>query len=203
MWLLVVAPVLWMVWQALTDRLGANPIESLQKESGEWTLRLLACSLAVTPLIRITRWGWLISQRRFLGLSAFFYALGHLSIYVGLDQFFNLSDIIDDVLEHRYITVGMLAFVLMIPLAVTSTKGWIRRMGGKRWNKLHRLVYVSAVAGCIHFIWSVKQDIEEPLVYMAVFLVLFALRFVWRRRAGRSQSNEERSSDKRAAMPAA
>ncbi len=119
MWLLVITPILWMIWQAVTGQLGANPIEMLQKESGEWTLRLLAGSLAVTPLIRMTRWGWLIRQRRFLGLSTFFYALGHLCIYVGLDQFFNVSDIIEDVLKHRYITVGMLAFVLMVPLAIT------------------------------------------------------------------------------------
>ena len=181
LWLLVLAPIAWMIARGVLGMLGANPIERLEDETGQWTLRFLAASLAITPLIRVTRWGWLITQRRFLGLAAFWFAFLHLSIYTGLDNFFDVDDIVKDVLKHLYITVGMAAFLMLLPLAITSTKGWIRRLGGKRWNLLHRLVYVAAVAGCIHFMWSVKKDITEPLIYMVVFAVLFALRLVQRR----------------------
>jgi sulfoxide reductase heme-binding subunit YedZ len=180
LWLLVVIPALVLVAQLLLDQLGAEPIEALEHASGEWALRLLAASLAVTPLMRVTGWGWLVGQRRFLGLSTFFWALGHLSVYIVLDQFFDWSAIGQDILKRLYITVGMLAFVLMIPLALTSTKAAIRRLGGKRWNRLHRLVYVTAVAGCVHFLWAVKKDREEPILYAAVFVVLFVLRVALR-----------------------
>jgi len=179
LWLLVIAPIAWMISQFVFDQLGAEPIKKLEKESGEWALRLLAASLAVTPLMRLTRWGWLVPERRFLGLAAFFYALGHLSVYVVLDWFFDWNEIVKDVLEHLYVTVGMLGFVLMIPLALTSSKRSIRWLGGKKWNRLHQLVYVSAVAGCVHFLWGVKKDIEEPLIYIAVFVSLFAFRAYW------------------------
>jgi sulfoxide reductase heme-binding subunit YedZ len=180
LWLLVVIPALVLVAQLLLDQLGAEPIEALEHASGVWALRLLAASLAVTPLMRVTGWGWLVGQRRFLGLSTFFWALGHLSVYIVLDQFFDWSAIGQDILKRLYITVGMLAFVLMIPLALTSTKAAIRRLGGKRWNRLHRLVYVTAVAGCVHFLWAVKKDREEPILYAAVFVVLFVLRVALR-----------------------
>jgi sulfoxide reductase heme-binding subunit YedZ len=180
LWLLVVTPALVLVAQLLLDQLGAEPIEALEHASGEWALRLLAASLAVTPLMRVTGWGWLVGQRRFLGLATFFWALGHLSVYIVLDQFFDWSAIGQDILKRLYITVGMLAFVLMIPLALTSTKAAIRRLGGKRWNRLHRLVYVTAVAGCVHFLWAVKKDREEPILYAAVFVVLFVLRVALR-----------------------
>jgi methionine sulfoxide reductase heme-binding subunit len=185
LWLVVIVPLVWLIVRLLLSELGANPIEALEHETGEWTLRLLAASLAVTPLITFTRWGWLIPQRRFLGLAAFAYATIHLFVYIGVDQFFDLSDIIDDVLKHLYVTVGMAAFLMLLPLAITSTKGWIRRMGGKRWNQLHRLVYVAAVAGCVHYLWAVKKDITEPLLYGGVFVVLFALRFVRPRPTGK------------------
>ena len=180
LWLLVVIPALVLVAQLLLDQLGAEPIEALEHASGVWALRLLAASLAVTPLMRVTGWGWLVGQRRFLGLATFFWALGHLSVYIVLDQFFDWSAIGQDILKRLYITVGMLAFVLMIPLALTSTKAAIRRLGGKRWNRLHRLVYVTAVAGCVHFLWAVKKDREEPILYAAVFVVLFVLRVALR-----------------------
>jgi sulfoxide reductase heme-binding subunit YedZ len=183
LWLVVIVPLVWLVVRLLLSQLGANPIEALEHETGQWTLRLLAASLAVTPLITFTRWGWLIPQRRFLGLATFGYATIHLLVYIGVDQFFDLSDIVEDVLKHLYVTVGMAAFLMLLPLAITSTKGWIRRMGGKRWNQLHRLVYVAAVAGCVHYLWAVKKDITEPLLYGAVFVVLFALRFVRPRKA--------------------
>lgn len=185
MWLLVLAPLAWMISQYFMDDLGAEPIKKLEKESGEWTLRLLAASLAVTPLIRLTGWGWLIPERRFLGLATFFWAMGHLSVYIGLDWFFDWGSIFDDIVKHLYVTVGMLAFVLMIPLALTSTKASIRALGGRKWNVLHRLVYVSAVAGCIHFLWAVKKDIEEPILYSAIFVALFALRFILPKRIAR------------------
>lgn len=186
LWLLVIVPAIVLVAQLLLDQLGAEPIESLQKASGKWALRLLAASLAVTPLMLVTGWGWLVAQRRFLGLATFFWALGHLSVYIMLDQFFDWPEIVKDILEHLYITVGMLAFVLMIPLALTSTKWSIKRLGGKRWNQLHRLVYVSAIAGCVHYLWAVKKDREEPMLYAAVFVVLFALRFILRKPGPRS-----------------
>ncbi len=189
LWALVLLPAVWMLSQYFRDQLGAEPIEKLEKESGEWTLRILASSLAVTPLIRITGWGWLIPQRRFLGLAAFFWALTHLSMYVVLDWFFDWGQIFNDIVKHLYVTVGMLAFVLMIPLALTSTKWSIRKLGGRKWNLLHRLVYVSAVAGCIHFLWAVKKDIEEPILYSAVFALLFALRFILPKRAVRARAS--------------
>lgn len=185
LWLLVIVPAIVLVAQLLLDQLGAEPIEALEHASGEWALRLLAASLAVTPLMRLTGWGWMVAQRRFLGLAAFFWAMGHLSVYIVLDQFFDWPEIVKDILKHLYITVGMLAFVLMIPLALTSTKSSIRKLGGKRWNQLHRLVYVSAVAGCVHYLWAVKKDLAEPMLYAAVFVVLFALRFILRKRGPR------------------
>jgi methionine sulfoxide reductase heme-binding subunit len=185
LWLLVIVPAIVLVAQLLLNQLGAEPIESLEHASGEWALRLLAASLAVTPLMRLTGWGWLVAQRRFLGLAACFWAMGHLSVYIVLDQFFDWPEIVKDILKHLYITVGMLAFVLMIPLALTSTKSSIRRLGGQRWTQLHRLVYLSAVAGCVHYLWAVKKDIAEPLLYAAVFVVLFGLRLVLRKPGSR------------------
>ena len=181
LWVLVIAPVVWMIVRGVLGDLGANPIERLEGETGRWTLRFLAGSLAVTPLVKFTRWGWLIRERRFLGLAAFAYASLHLCIYVGLDNFFDVDDIVKDVLKHLYVTAGMTAFLLLVPLALTSTKASIRRLGAKRWNQLHRLVYAVAIAGCIHFTWAVKKDKTEPLIYVAIFLALFAFRAVPRR----------------------
>ncbi len=184
LWVLVIAPIVWMAARGIRGDLGANPIERLEGETGRWTLRFLAASLAVTPLASITRWGWLIRERRFLGLAAFCYAVMHLNVYIGLDHFFDVDDIVNDVLKHLYVTVGMTAFLLLVPLAITSTKGWVRRLGGKRWNQLHRLVYAAAAAGCVHFMWAVKKDKTEPFIYSAIFLGLFLLRFIVRLRKG-------------------
>ena len=186
LWLLVIVPAIVLVAQLLLDQLGAEPIEALEHASGKWTLRFLAGSLAITPLMGLTGWGWLLAQRRFLGLATFFWAIGHLSVYTVLDQFFDWPAITEDILKRIYITLGMLAFVLMIPLAVTSTKASIRRLGGKRWKQLHRLVYLSAVAGCVHFLWAVKKDLAEPILYAAIFAVLFALRLMLRKRGPRT-----------------
>ena len=186
LWLLVIVPAIVLVAQLLLDQLGAEPIEALEHASGKWTLRFLAGSLAITPLMGLTGWGWLLAQRRFLGLATFFWAIGHLSVYTVLDHFFDWPAIAEDILKRIYITLGKLAFVLMIPLAVTSTKASIRRLGGKRWNQLHRLVYLSAVAGCVHFLWAVKKDLAEPILYAAIFAVLFALRLMLRKRGPRT-----------------
>ncbi len=196
LWALVLVPAPVLVAQALLDQLGANPIRETEHFTGEWALRLLACSLAVTPLMRLTHWGWLVTQRRFLGLAAFYWAMAHLCVYIGLDMFFDVHDIVTDVLKHLYITLGMLAFLLMIPLAITSTKAWIKRLGGRKWNVLHRLVYVSAVAACIHYIWGQKKDIEEPLMYAGVFAVLFAFRIFWPRRGAKSRATQRGTDDK-------
>jgi sulfoxide reductase heme-binding subunit YedZ len=196
LWLLVVMPALVLVAQLFLDQLGAEPIEELEHASGKWALRFLAASLAVTPIMRLTGWGWMLAQRRFLGLAAFFWVMGHLSVYLVLDQFFDWPAIAEDILKRLYITVGMLGFVLMIPLALTSSKAAIRALGGKRWNRLHRLVYVTAVAGCVHFLWAVKKDVTEPLVYIAVFALLLAMRFVARsNRHPRDRMRHDRMRD--------
>lgn len=198
-WVLVIAPLVWIGAQGFTGGLGANPIEELERVTGLWTLRMLAASLAISPLMKATGWGWLIPQRRFLGLTAFAYASLHLLVFVGLDHFFAVGDIVSDVLEHLYVTVGMAAFLMLLPLAITSTKGWIRRLGGKRWKQLHRLVYLAAIAGCVHFLWAVKKDLAEPLLYIAIFVVLFAVRIVQRvvlkrRAAGRTSTANARTA---------
>lgn len=188
LWLAVVLPAPAMVALLLLDELGANPIRELEHMSGEWALRFLIASLAVTPLIRLTGWGWLIAERKFLGLAAFVWAFLHLSVYTVLDWFFDWDEIWKDIAEHLYITLGMLAFVLMVPLALTSTKGAIRRMGAVRWKRLHALVYVSIVAACVHFMWAVKKDIEEPLMYAGTAAVVLGLRLLRRRSPVKSSS---------------
>ena len=172
------------------DQLGANPIRELEHMSGEWALRFLIASLAVTPLIRFSGWGWLIAERRFLGLAAFFWGVLHLLVYTVLDWFFDWAEIWKDIAEHLYITLGMLALLLMVPLALTSTKGAIRRLGAARWKRLHMLAYVSVAAACVHFIWAVKKDIEEPLLYAGTAALVLSLRIVGRRFAVTSRKTD-------------
>lgn len=157
------------------DQLGANPIEKVELETGRWTLRMLAITLAITPLRKISGWNGVARYRRMLGLFTYFYASTHLLVYIGADMVFDVSDIVEDVLEHLYVTVGMLTFLILTPLAITSTKGWIRRLG-KRWVKLHRLIYVAAITGTIHYLWAVKKDTFLPLVYLAIFMILLGYR---------------------------
>lgn len=176
--LLAVAPAGALVWRAFSDDLGANPIDALTDTTGDWTLRFVLISLAVTPLRRLTGWNQVIGLRRMLGLFAFFYAFLHFSTYLVLDQFFAFDIIIEDIAKRPYITVGFAGFVLLIPLAITSTKGWIRRLG-RRWQQLHRLVYVTACAGVVHYLWLVKLDTTRPLRYAAVLFVLLGLRVYW------------------------
>ncbi len=146
-------------------------------QTGRWTLRILAASLAVTPLRRITGWNWLIKYRRPIGLFAFFYACLHIVTYIWLQQRFAWADMFEDVTKRRYIIVGTLAFISLIPLALTSTKGWIRRLG-KRWTVLHRLVYVAAILATVHYLWAVKKDTTLPLIYLAIFVALLGFRVV-------------------------
>ena len=176
--------------------LGANPIEELIHRLGKWGLRFLLITLAVTPLRKLTGWNWLLRFRRMLGLFAFFYALLHFMTYAGLDQRFDLAVIIEDIAERPYITIGMIALLLLLPLALTSTNGMMRRLG-KRWQKLHRLVYVIAILGVWHFYWQVKLDTLEALIYAGILAVLLGFRLlVWRRRTRRGavgpRSNHDR-----------
>jgi sulfoxide reductase heme-binding subunit YedZ len=169
-------PLAVLTWKAVYQLLGANPVDVITRSTGKWTLVFLLLTLAVSPTRRLLRTPWLIRFRRMLGLFAFFYASLHLMTYVWLDQFFNLHSMLHDIAKRRFITAGMTAFILMVPLAFTSTRGWIRRMGGKQWQKLHRLIYFSAAAGVIHFLWLVKADRSRPLAYGSVLAILLLYR---------------------------
>ncbi|MDD3354355.1 protein-methionine-sulfoxide reductase heme-binding subunit MsrQ [Zoogloea sp.] len=177
-----------LLWRGLeTDTLGANPLETLTRATGEWTLRFLLITLAVTPLRRFTGWHWLIRLRRTLGLFAFAYGAAHLLTYVWLDQFFDWQAIARDILKRPFITVGFAALVLMVPLALTSSNAAIRRLGGRRWQSLHRAIYPITLLGCVHFWWLVKKDITEPLLYTLVAVALIGLRGWWREQERRKQ----------------
>jgi len=178
-------PLAALAYRAFQGTLSANPVRDLEIQTGLWTLRLLAASLTVTPLRLVAGWGWLAQYRRMLGLFTFFYATVHLAIWTGVDWFFDLGAMGHEIAKHRYILIGMLTWLVLVPLAITSTKGWIRRLGGARWNRLHRLVYVAAVTGTVHYLWAVKKDTFFPLVYLAVFAVLLGSRLALRRRGRR------------------
>jgi sulfoxide reductase heme-binding subunit YedZ len=181
-------PVGWVAYAFYSDLvhntryLTSEPIKEAEHFTGKWALRFLLLSLWITPAIRLTRLGWLITLRRTFGLCAFAYAVVHLGIYFGLDIELMWDNLTEDILERTYITLGMLGLLLMVPLALTSTKGWIRRLGNRRWSALHRLAYVSAVLGCVHFYMAVKRDVTEPLVFAAILAVAFGIRW-WRRTA--------------------
>jgi len=174
--LLGLGPLGYLVYGVVADTLGANPIDVVTDETGTWTLRFLVLTLLVTPLRRWTGWNALVRFRRMLGLYAFFYGTLHFITYLWLDQFFDFQAIVKDIAKRPFITVGFTAFVLMIPLALTSTAGWIRRLGGRRWNLLHRLVYASAAFGVIHYWWLVKADISRPARYATIVAILLAAR---------------------------
>jgi sulfoxide reductase heme-binding subunit YedZ len=176
-----ILPLAWLAWKFTQDKLGVNPIRELEIETGLWTLRFLAVTLAVTPVRRATGWNAIQKYRRMLGLFTFFYATVHLSMWAGVDFFFAWSDMGEEILKHKYILIGMLTWLIMVPLAITSTKGWVRRLG-KRWTKLHRLVYVAAITGTVHYLWSVKKDTFFPYVYLATFALLIAHRVISARR---------------------
>jgi methionine sulfoxide reductase heme-binding subunit len=173
-------PLAVLAGQALTHNLGANPIDEITDQTGIWTLRMLLITLAVTPARRLTGWNRLIQLRRMLGLFAFFYGSLHFMTYIWLDQFFAIEEIIADVMERPFITVGFASFVLLIPLALTSTTAMIKRLGGKWWQRLHRLVYAIAVGGVVHYLWLVKADIRQPLLYGSILGALLVYR-LWDR----------------------
>jgi sulfoxide reductase heme-binding subunit YedZ len=169
-------PLMRLCWFAYSDQLGANPIELITRSLGTWTLVFLMVTLSITPLRKISGWNWLIKLRRMAGLYAFFYALLHFITYIWLDQFFDVAAILKDVIKRPFITIGFAAFVLLIPLAVTSNNAMIKKLGGKRWQLLHKLVYPIAIFAVIHYWWLVKKDITQPLIYASVLSVLLAYR---------------------------
>jgi sulfoxide reductase heme-binding subunit YedZ len=171
-------PLTWLIYNAFWGDLGANPIETITNTTGIWTLRLIAITIAITPVRWLTKWNPIINFRRMLGLFAFFYGSVHFTIYFVLDRSLMFDGLWEDIVKRPYITVGFTAFVLMIPLALTSTKEWIRRLGGQRWNMLHKLVYISAILGVIHYWWKVKLDVTNPMIYAAIVAVLLGARIV-------------------------
>ena len=185
--LLCLVPLGILVCRALTANLGANPVEFIQHATGDWTLRFLVITLCITPFRKLLKLPDLIRFRRMLGLFAFFYACLHFLTYLGPDQSFDLAAMWKDVYKRPFITVGFAAFVLLIPLALTSTAGWIRRLGGRRWQMLHRLIYISAICGVIHYYWLVKSAVLRPLIYAAFVAVLLLWRVAdWSIRRGRT-----------------
>ncbi len=173
---LSLGPLLFLMWRAVQGDLTANPVEFLNHQTGDWALRFLVFTLCITPFRKIFDLPELIRFRRMLGLFAFFYVCLHFLTYLGPDQNFDLKGMWKDVAKIPYITVGFTAFVLLIPLAITSTAGWIRRLGGKRWQALHRAVYACAALGAVHYYWRVKSDIRKPVFYGALVAILL----VWR-----------------------
>ena len=176
--LLSLAPILWLVTRALTARLSVNPVEDITLTTGIWALRFLVITLLVTPFRRLTGWNRVIQFRRMLGLFAFFYSALHFLTYLVLDQFFAVDLIVKDIVKRPFITAGFAAFVLMIPLAITSTKGWIRTLG-RRWSLLHRLIYISAIAAAVHYLWKVKVMIGSPVYYGIAVALLLGFRVAW------------------------
>ncbi len=174
-----------LVTDLFQGRLGANPIEEITHRTGDWILIFLFITLGITPLRRLTGWGVLIRFRRMLGLFAFFYAVAHFSTYVVFDHFFDLASIIEDIAVRPYVTVGFTSLVLLVPLAVTSTNGWVKRLGGRRWKRLHQLIYVSAVGGVLHYLWLVKADTRRPIVFGLVLVALLATRLWSPQKGGR------------------
>jgi sulfoxide reductase heme-binding subunit YedZ len=179
---LALLPLARLIFGAVTNALGANPVEFITRSTGTWTLVFLCLTLCITPLRKLSGWNWLLRLRRMLGLFAFFYVLLHFTTYIWLDVFFDFSAIAKDILKRPFITVGFTAFVLMLPLAITSTNAMVRRLGGRRWLMLHRLVYVIAILGVVHYWWLVKRDITQPLIYACVLAILLGYRVLARMR---------------------
>jgi sulfoxide reductase heme-binding subunit YedZ len=178
LFLLALVPLIKLGYGGLMDMLGANPIEKITRNTGFWTLTFLLITLTTSPLRRLSGWNWLIRLRRMFGLFAFFYGSLHFLTYLVLDQFFDWDAILKDIVKRPYITVGFPSFVLMIPMAITSTDAMIRRIGGKRWRLLHRLVYLSAVGGVVHYWWLVKKDLTNPITFAVLLALLFGIRLI-------------------------
>lgn len=187
LFLLCLIPLSHLGWAFQQDDLGANPIEALTRGLGTWALNFLLITLAVTPLRKLTGWHWLIRLRRMLGLFCFFYALLHWTSYIWLDQFFDWGEIGRDILKRPFITMGMMAFLLLVPLAVTSNNYAIRRLGGKRWQELHRTVYAIGILAVFHYLWMVKLDILKPVLYGLLLAGLLGVRAWWRYQEKRRQ----------------
>ena len=170
------APFTVLLVAGFTDALGANPVETITHTTGEWTLRLLLATLAITPLRHLTGWVWLVRLRRMVGLFAFFYLALHFTTYAVLDASLDLAYVVEDVADRLYITAGFAAFVMLVPLAATSTNAMVRRLGPLRWRRLHRIVYAAGICGVLHYLWLVKADLREPLVYAGILAVLLAAR---------------------------
>jgi sulfoxide reductase heme-binding subunit YedZ len=170
------APACWLAWRAWNQNLTANPIEFVTHFTGDWTIRLIVITLAVTPLRKLLRLPDLIRFRRMIGLFAFFYACLHFTTWFCLDHWFDVSEMAKDVVKRPFITAGATAFLLLLPLALTSTAGWIRRLGGRRWQLLHRLIYGTAIAGVVHYYWLVKSDVRKPVFYGSLVALLLAYR---------------------------
>lgn len=177
--LLALIPLSRLAFGAYFETLGANPIEKITRITGFWALTFLLISLTITPLRRVLGWLWLIRLRRMLSLFAFFYACLHFLTYLVLDQFFDWGSIVEDIIKRPYITVGFPAFLLMIPMAVTSTNKMIKRLGGKRWRLLHRLVFLCAVGGVVHYLWLVKKDLTNPVTFSVWLGLLLGFRLLY------------------------
>lgn len=170
-------PFLWLMWRAFTDQLGANPLEAMLHDSGTWALRLLLLTLCITPLRKLSNWHALIRLRRMLGLYAFFYAVLHVICWLVFEHFFDAAAMLNDIVKRPYITVGFAAMLLMLPLALTSNQYALKRLGGRKWQQLHQLVYLVAIGAVIHFCWKMKLDISEPLIYAVLLALLLAVRY--------------------------
>lgn len=178
LFLVCLTPLARLSWYGYSNQLGPNPIEFITRSLGTWTLIFLLITLTITPLRNLSGWFWLIKLRRMAGLFTFFYALLHFITYIWLDQFFSLNDIYKDVIKRPFITIGFAAFVLLIPLAITSSNRIMKKLGGKRWQMLHRLIYIIAIFGILHYWWLVKKDITQPAIYAALLSVLLGYRIV-------------------------
>ena len=173
---LALIPIANLVYGVMTASIAGDPVETMTEVTGQWALRFLLLTLSITPLRKLLKITDLIKFRRMLGLFAFFYAVCHLNVYIVFDQFFDWPEIWRDTVEKKFVFAGMLAVILMIPLAITSTNGWIKRLGGKRWQRLHQLVYIISIAAVVHFIWLVKADLTQPLIYALILVFLLGFR---------------------------
>jgi len=194
-------PLAWLLYALLSGIVMGDQVKFMQHVTGDTVLTCLMLTLAITPLRRLTGWNEIIRVRRLIGLTAFWYACLHLTTYVVFDQDFSLMEISRDIAKHPWVLVGFTGFLSLVPLAITSTNGWIRRLGGKRWNRLHRLVYVAAVAGVLHYLWLVKKDIHYPLLYGTVLALLLGIRVWWA--AAKSRSRQASVLARAKAKPAA
>jgi len=179
-------PLAWLIYSAVWGDLGANPVETITNTTGIWTLRFLVITVAITPVRWVTKWNPIINFRRMIGLYAFFYGCLHLLTYVWFDKVFVVAEIVADTFKRPFIFVGMFAFTMLLALAITSTTGWQRRLK-KNWQRLHRVVYVAAIAGVVHFAWGQKSDISEPIQWGAFLVVLFGVRIYYAARKRKAQ----------------